>query len=130
MKISAIVRSAVKAIPKPKPSQIASNERYYTDHIYPYPYDFHNNLKFKGRFAYRESHDFPEHMRSSFVFHKWSMRAFWTFFFWQLFWHPEVWTGHWDEPDPSRWSDKDLGIPPDSEGLYQDWLDKQQSQVD
>lgn len=55
-------------------------------------------------------------------------RIFWTWFFYQLFTHPEALLGHGDFPDPKTLTDAELGIPPDDEGSYYDWLENQENE--
>uniref|UniRef100_A0A803TK73 NADH dehydrogenase [ubiquinone] 1 beta subcomplex subunit 2, mitochondrial n=1 Tax=Anolis carolinensis TaxID=28377 RepID=A0A803TK73_ANOCA len=39
----------------------------------------------------------------------------WFWILWK-FWHdPDVVLGHFPYPDPSKWADEELGIPPDDE---------------
>lgn len=56
------------------------------------------------------------------------MRFFWTYWFYSLYQDPHVFTGHFHFPDPDLWTDEELGIPPDSEGSYYEWLEKKMDQ--
>ncbi|CAH1799466.1 unnamed protein product, partial [Owenia fusiformis] len=40
---------------------------------------------------------------------------FWFWVLYHCYKQPEHIVGHWDYPDPSKWTDKELGIPPDEE---------------
>ncbi|XP_064595436.1 NADH dehydrogenase [ubiquinone] 1 beta subcomplex subunit 2, mitochondrial-like [Liolophura sinensis] len=37
----------------------------------------------------------------------------WYWFLWHLWYQPEHVFGHFPYPDPSKWTDEELGIPPD-----------------
>ncbi|PNF22928.1 NADH dehydrogenase [ubiquinone] 1 beta subcomplex subunit 2, mitochondrial [Cryptotermes secundus] len=39
----------------------------------------------------------------------------WWWIFWHLWHEPEHITGEFEYPDPSKWTDEELGIPPDDE---------------
>lgn len=41
----------------------------------------------------------------------------WWWILWHLWHEPEHITGEFPYPDPSEWTNAELGIPPDSEGL-------------
>lgn len=90
----------------------------YTDHIYPYPFNYFNNKIFPSQVLYRESwrksawHDSDNRLGI------YIMRVFWTWWFYQAFWHPDAFIGHFTFPDASKWTDEELGIPPDEEGSY------------
>lgn len=94
----------------------------FTDSIYPYPKQHFRRL-FPSRYHYRETwtkdpcRDFENMIALN------TMRVFWTYWWWMLFWHPDKLLGPTHTfPDPSQWTDAELGIPPDEEGTYKDWL--------
>lgn len=51
-------------------------------------------------------------------------RFFWAWWWYQLFSDPGALLGHLSLPDPEKWTDAELGIPPDEYGSYEDWLEK------
>ena len=102
----------------------SAKRKLYTDSIYPYPHHYFDK-KFPKQIRYRET--FPDapwdamhHRRAMLI-----MRVFWTWFFYQLYHDPGVITGHFHPPDPSLYSDEELGIPPLEYGSYKDWLEQQ-----
>lgn len=114
-----LFRQAVKTFVQ---TQKTSARKLYTDHIYPYPFNYFNNKVYPGRVCYRETWPQPPWARFEEIGEKIVMRTFWTIFWYQLFWHPEVIIGHHSFPDPTDWTDVELGIPPDDAGSYRDWL--------
>lgn len=100
----------------------APRRKLYTDHIYPYPYNYFNNVVYPSQHLYRETWEMPQRAIISNVAAKWGFRMFWVYFWYQLFSDPGVIIGHTHHPDPSKWTDAELGIPSDEEGSYYDWL--------
>ncbi|XP_071494184.1 NADH dehydrogenase [ubiquinone] 1 beta subcomplex subunit 2, mitochondrial-like [Diadema antillarum] len=41
--------------------------------------------------------------------------AMWFWILWRFYHEPEDVFGHFEYPDPSKWTDEELGIPPDDE---------------
>lgn len=115
-----IFRHALRRLVKP-----SQKRKLYTDSIYPYPNSYMNNEVYPSYILYRETFRFPPDHEHNTRVYRWGMRIFWTWFFWQLFHHPEVLTGHYSIPDPSKWTDAELGIPPDEAGPYDQWLEAQ-----
>lgn len=100
----------------------------YTDHIYPYPFNYINNKLFPSRPLYRETWEYPWwSYRDHDYFHR-GMKMFWTWWWYQVLWHPEFYLGHGEPPDPSTYTDEELGIPPDEYGPYSEWLEKRQGE--
>ncbi|XP_060101655.1 NADH dehydrogenase [ubiquinone] 1 beta subcomplex subunit 2, mitochondrial [Heteronotia binoei] len=65
-----------------------------------------------GSFPYRQ---FPELTRSQVIKAEFISSAMWFWILWH-FWHnPDAVLGHFPYPDPSQWTDEELGIPPDDE---------------
>uniref|UniRef100_A0A2K6UE09 NADH dehydrogenase [ubiquinone] 1 beta subcomplex subunit 2, mitochondrial n=1 Tax=Saimiri boliviensis boliviensis TaxID=39432 RepID=A0A2K6UE09_SAIBB len=61
---------------------------------------------------YRE---FPEPPRSLVIWGETLSATMWFWILWR-FWHDsEAVLGHFPYPDPSQWTDEELGIPPDDE---------------
>lgn len=94
----------------------------YTDQIYPYPFNYINTKKYPSQPCYRETWNSPPWQARDNMIAKWMMRGFWSIFFYQLFHDPGVILGHSHLPDPSMWTDAELGIPPDEEGTYEEWV--------
>ncbi|XP_042325847.1 NADH dehydrogenase [ubiquinone] 1 beta subcomplex subunit 2, mitochondrial [Sceloporus undulatus] len=58
---------------------------------------------------------FPEQTRSQQVTAEVLSSLMWFWILWK-FWHdPDAVLGHFPYPDPSKWTDEELGIPPDDE---------------
>lgn len=95
----------------PKTSD-APSRKLYTDHIYPYPFKYFNEKVYPSTFLYRENWDTPKGAAKEARNSIWGMRLFWTYFFWNLFHDPGALFGHHTFPDPSMWTDEELGIPP------------------
>ena len=98
--------------------------KLYTDSIYPYPHEYIRKHKFPSTFAYRETWEFPSWVKKDKLYAWIGWRSFWTWFFYQLYTQPAVLTGHGHFPDPKTWTDAELGIPPDEEGSYYEWLER------
>lgn len=74
---------------------------------------------------FRETWVQPDHCVFTNMLAKWGFRIFWTYWFYMLFNDPSPIVGHFTLPDPRKWSDAELGIPPDEVGPYADWLRQQ-----
>lgn len=94
----------------------------YTDQIYPYPHNYINTKKWPGYYTYRENFEMPPWYNKETFTTKWMMRLFWFYFFINLYNDPGVLLGHHTFPDPSKWTDEELGIPPEDIGSYKEWL--------
>lgn len=101
-----------------------SKRKLYTDHIYPYPFNYFNNVKYPSQVLYRESWPDPKWQKTHNMLGKNLMRFFWTYIWWSAFWDPGALglVSHVHLPDPRKWTDEELGIPPDSYGSYEDWI--------
>lgn len=101
-----------------------ATRRLYTDHIYPYPFEYINTRVHPGQYCYRETfREVPWHQSDkNTAWYLW--RMFWAIWWYQLFSDPGALIGHHTFPDPSKWTDEELGIPPDQQGSYYDWLEK------
>uniref|UniRef100_UPI00253FA946 NADH dehydrogenase [ubiquinone] 1 beta subcomplex subunit 2, mitochondrial n=1 Tax=Euleptes europaea TaxID=460621 RepID=UPI00253FA946 len=65
-----------------------------------------------GPFRYRQ---FPELTRSQIIKGELLSGFMWFWILWH-FWHnSDLVLGHFPYPDPSKWTDEELGIPPDDE---------------
>ena len=95
----------------PKYSE-APSRKLYTDQIYPYPYSYFNDKIYPSYDFYRENWEHTEGMKREGRNSIWGMRFFWTYFFWSFFHNPGALFGHHTLPDPSMWTDEELGIPP------------------
>lgn len=95
----------------------------YTDQIYPYPDRYVSGLypKFNN---YRETWETPYVIEREVKYAYWGFKAFWTYIWYKLLWHPEYVFGHHQPPPGSFYTDEELGIPPDEDGPYADWLAK------
>uniref|UniRef100_A0A6G1SK67 NADH dehydrogenase [ubiquinone] 1 beta subcomplex subunit 2, mitochondrial n=1 Tax=Aceria tosichella TaxID=561515 RepID=A0A6G1SK67_9ACAR len=102
----------------PRPSNVPAR-KLYTDQIYPYPYKYFNEKVYPTFHCYRENWDLSHVTRTEARNSIWGMRLFWTYFFWSLFHDPGALFGHHTFPDPSKWTDEELGIPPLEEGPCQ-----------
>merc|ERR1712150_451815 len=40
----------------------------------------------------------------------------WYWMLYHIYYEPDHITGHFEYPDPSKWTDAELGVPPDEEG--------------
>lgn len=98
------------------------NRNLYTENLEPYPHNYINTKKWPSQANYRETWTPPDWHGPQERSGIWLMRIFWTYLFSMLFHDPGVITGHYFPPDPNTFTDEQLGIPPDDEGLYTDWL--------
>ncbi|XP_071071414.1 NADH dehydrogenase [ubiquinone] 1 beta subcomplex subunit 2, mitochondrial [Dasypus novemcinctus] len=58
---------------------------------------------------------FPQLTRSQVIQAEFFSAVMWFWIFWR-FWHDsDAVLGHFPYPDPSQWTDEELGIPPDDE---------------
>lgn len=104
--------------------QKVSVRKLYTDHIYPYPFEYFNTKLYPTMLKYRETWPIPK-THAYDVKRTWlCWRFFWASWWYQLFNNPGVVLGHTHLPDPSQWTDAQLGIPPDEEGSYLEWLEQ------
>lgn len=94
----------------------------YTDPIDPYPFNYVNEEKWPSRHLYRETWSDPPWKARDNKWYVWLSRAFWTYLFYSLYSDPGVILGHFHPPDPSTFTDEQLGIPPDEYGTYEEWL--------
>lgn len=102
-----------------------SSRKLYTDQIDPYPHKYFREEKFPQTECYRENWDYPKGFDVTITRGIWMMRLFWAYFFWNLFHDPAAIWGHATFPDPSKWTDEELGIPPLDAGSYREWAEKQ-----
>lgn len=107
-------------------SGMSTKRALYTDSIYPYPFSYFNETVYPSQVHYRENWTIAPWTAQNDRICKWAMRFFWTMFFVQLFNDPGVIIGHHSFPDPSLWTDAELGIPPDDAGLYEDFIQKRE----
>lgn len=103
--------------------------KLYTDHIYPYPFRYMNEVKYPSQVLYRETWRHTPWGLISIRDGTWIMRLFWSWWFYQLFHHPEALYGHTHLPDPTKWTDAELGVPPDDVGLYSNWLEEKYGEI-
>lgn len=101
-----------------------AKRKLYTDSIYPYPFGYFNNKIYPSQVCYRETWPISERMLRSKRNGAYLMKIFWTLWWYSLFSDPGVILGHYHLPDPTMWTDAELGIPPDHYGRYDEWLDK------
>lgn len=101
-----------------------------TEGLDPYPYDYINNKKWPSQHNYRETWSEPPWLTRQNTVGIWLMRVFWTYIFTMTFYDPGAIYGHFVSPDPSIFTDEQLGIPPDEEGLYEDWLRQREATSD
>jgi hypothetical protein len=102
----------------------APSRKLYTDHIYPYPFKYFNEKVYPNLHCYRENWEWNENMTKETRNSIWGMRIFWAWFFYNFFHDPGALFGHHTFPDPSKWTDEELGIPPLEAGSYTDWESK------
>lgn len=105
-------------------TQRASSRKLYTDSIYPYPFNYFNNKVYPSQVQYRETWKLAPWTARTDVLVINMMRAFWTWWWYCLFSDPGVILGHYHYPDPSKWTDAELGIPPDEVGPYAEWYER------
>lgn len=86
-----------------------------------------NEVRHPGMLMYRETWIYPEFSKKHDREGKIAYRLFWLYFFFMCFDRPELIFGHFNEPDPSKWTDEELGIPPDDLGTYADWINERNS---
>jgi len=95
-----------------------------TDHIYPHPKQYLDEIHFKPQAVYRENfYVRPRHLQDIKI-GKMVMTFFWAWFSFQLYDDPGVILGHFHPPNPALWTDEELGVPPLEEGSYIEWLEK------
>lgn len=111
------------AVCKSKTIAPISTRKLYTDTIYPYPFKYVNSLS-PGEMEYRETYKFNDWDYYSQKSGHFGMVMFWTYIWYMTFSYPDVLSGHWHFPDPKDFTDEELGIPPDEEGPYADWLQR------
>lgn len=108
-------------------SNVSSKRGVYSDPIYEYPFNYINTKVHPSRNYYRETYIVPDWKIRE---HKWSLwmkKFFWAYWFYMMLSHPEFYMGHGSEPDSSKFTNEELGIPPDDEGPYLEWLEKTNS---
>lgn len=110
---------ASRSFAKSKPA----TRNLYTDPIYPYPFNYMNTKKHPSMHCYRENWIESPWEEREYFWKTTMFRMFWTYWWFMLFTYPDYVTGHDTIPDPSEWSDEELGIPPDDVGPYRDWLE-------
>lgn len=121
----ALVARAMRRAPT---TGVTSTRSLYTDSIYPYPFNYINNVLYPSQVIYRENYLPPPWSRKTEVYSVWSMRVFWFYFFLSLFNDPGVIIGHHTFPDPTLWTDEELGIPPADFGSYEAWLESKRGE--
>ncbi|XP_072045977.1 NADH dehydrogenase [ubiquinone] 1 beta subcomplex subunit 2, mitochondrial-like [Amphiura filiformis] len=65
-----------------------------------------------GHIVYRDLPKSPKYIENFATF---TMSMMWFWLMWRCYHEPEELTGHFPYPDPAKWSDEELGIPPDNE---------------
>lgn len=100
--------------------------KLYTDHIYPYPHKY-MRTKFPSMVLYRETWSPPDWALKDHSYAWYGWRIFWSYWWYKLFSNPEALLGHFTEPDPHKWTNEELGIPPDDMGSYYDWLKEREN---
>lgn len=87
----------------------------YTDQIYPYPEKYANTVRYPSQACYRETWKrvpWADHDdRYGFLINT----LMWTILTIFALEDGKNLLGHFDIPDPSIWTDEELGIPPDDE---------------
>ncbi|XP_064628938.1 NADH dehydrogenase [ubiquinone] 1 beta subcomplex subunit 2, mitochondrial-like [Lineus longissimus] len=72
-----------------------------------------SQVRHGGQWFYRRLGDPPE--RSRIIMAEGVMAFMWWWVLWHLWTEPEHITGHYEYPDVTKWTDEELGIPPDDE---------------
>lgn len=98
----------------------------YTRSIYPYPGFYFDTVVHPRSIEYREN--FISITERQDRLSKYGFMLIWAFFFYKLFDDPGALFGHITPPDPSKWTDEELGIPPLEEGSYSEWIKKKLSE--
>lgn len=98
-----------------------SSRKLYTDSIYPYPFNYINK-RWPSQFCYRETYPCLSWKKTEGQVAEGMAVFFWTYIWCNVFADPLVFLGHYNMPDPTAFTDEELGIPPDEAGSYKDWL--------
>lgn len=98
---------------------------YYTDRIYEYPENYIHTKIYPRKPLYRECWEEPWWNERGRKFGNAALFGFWTYIGFMFCYDPGVVFGHGVNIDTRQaFTDEELGIPPDSLGLYEDWIKK------